>query len=330
MMKIGSQQLENWLFMAPMAGITNLPFRLMVKGLGAGLVCTELISSIGLLRKNKGTLVHLRSRPEEKPLAIQIFGAKPETMAKAALVAVDSGADLVDINMGCPVKKVTKTGAGAALLRDLKNIEKIISAVRPACHVPLTVKIRSGWSPDEPVACEVARIVEDCGADAITLHARFATQKYSGHADWDMIARVKAQVKIPVIGNGDVRKPSHALMMKARTGCDGVMIGRAAVGNPWIFKQILHMEKGLPIEKPDLSERRALIMDHFSLLTDFMGEHKAAFPMRGLLLRYTKGLPYSSRFREKMTKIKDLESLVLFLDEYFALLAKREIEQSDR
>jgi tRNA-dihydrouridine synthase B len=323
-MKIGSLQLENWFIMAPMAGITNLPFRLMVKRMGAGLVSTELISSVGLSLNSIGSLIYLRSHPEEKPLTVQIFGAEPQTMATAARIVMESGADLVDINMGCPVKKVTKTGAGAGLLRDFKNLEKVVSAVRRACHIPLTVKIRTGWSSDKPVACEVARIVEDCGADAITLHARFVTQKYSGRADWDMIGRVKSQVKIPVIGNGDVREPLHALEMKAQTGCDGVMIGRAAVANPWIFRQILQLDKGLPVETPDLTERRALIMNHFSLLSDFIGEYKAAFPMRGILLRYTKGLAHSSRFREKITKIKDSESLISLLDEYFTFLGRLE------
>jgi tRNA-dihydrouridine synthase B len=311
MMKIGSLRLENWLIMAPMAGITNLPFRLMVKRMGAALVSTELISAVGLSLNNKGSLIYLRSLPEEKPLAVQIFGAEPQTMAMAARIVIESGADLVDINVGCPVKKVTKSGAGAGLLRDLKNLEKVLSAVRQVCHVPLTVKTRIGWSPDEPVACEVARIVEDCGVDAITLHARFVTQKYSGRADWDMIGRVKSRSKIPVIGNGDVHKPLHAIEMKAQTGCDGVMVGRAAVRNPWIFKQILQLEKGLPV-------------DHFSLLSDFIGEHKAAYHMRGILLRYTKGLPHSSRFREKLTKIKDSASLISVLDEYFAFLGDLE------
>jgi tRNA-dihydrouridine synthase B len=324
MMKIGSLRLENWLIMAPMAGITNLPFRLMVKRMGAALVSTELISAVGLSLNNKGSLIYLRSLPEEKPLAVQIFGAEPQTMAMAARIVIESGADLVDINVGCPVKKVTKSGAGAGLLRDLKNLEKVLSAVRQVCHVPLTVKTRIGWSPDEPVACEVARIVEDCGVDAITLHARFVTQKYSGRADWDMIGRVKSRSKIPVIGNGDVHKPLHAIEMKAQTGCDGVMVGRAAVRNPWIFKQILQLEKGLPVERPNLTERRALIMDHFSLLSDFIGEHKAAYHMRGILLRYTKGLPHSSRFREKLTKIKDSASLISVLDEYFAFLGDLE------
>jgi tRNA-dihydrouridine synthase B len=324
MLKIGSQSLDNWLLMAPMAGITNLPFRLMVKGMGAGLVYTELISAMGLSLKNKKTMAYLKSHPDEKPLAVQIFGSKPDNMAIAAQIVIDSGADIVDINMGCPVKKVTKTGAGASLLRDFRNLGAVVSAVRLACNVPLTIKIRTGWSPEESVACEVAHIIEDCGADAITLHARYATQQYSGKADWDMIGKVKAHVKIPVIGNGDVKEPADALELKKQTKCDGVMIGRAAVRNPWIFRQIHDLENGSQFKIPSLTERRSLIMKHFSLLSESMGEHKAVFPMRGLLLRYTKGLPHSSRFRERITKIKDLESIVSILDDYFTLLEDKE------
>jgi nifR3 family TIM-barrel protein len=245
-------------------------------------------------------------------------------MAMAAQIVVDSGADLVDINMGCPVKKVAKTGAGASLLRDRKRVADIVSAVRLACPVPLTVKIRAGWSPENPVACEVARVIEDCGADAVTVHPRFATQGYSVPADWTLIRRVKEQLKIPVIGNGDIFEPAHALKMRQETGCDGVMIGRGAIGNPWIFKQILHSDLGLPIPKPDLSDRRSFIMEHFQALSDLMGEHRAARTMRGLLLRYTKGLPHSSRFRGSINKIKDLDSLLSTMDGYFSTLEGEE------
>jgi nifR3 family TIM-barrel protein len=213
-----------------------------------------------------------------------------------------------------------KTGAGAALLRNLKKLAEVVSAVRLACTVPLTVKIRAGWSPRQPVACEAARIVEDCGADAITVHPRFATQGFSVPADWTWIGRVKEQVRIPVIGNGDVREPSQALKMKAQTACDGVMIGRGAIGSPWIFGQILQQEKGTPVSEPGLSERRALIMEHFQRLTAAMGERKAALAIRGLLLRYSKGLPNSSRFRGNMTKIQDVASLVATMDAYFSSL----------
>jgi nifR3 family TIM-barrel protein len=249
---------------------------------------------------------------------VQIFGFRPDIMARAAQIAVETGANLVDINMGCPVKKAVKTGAGASLLRNPKKVKEIVSAVRLACPVPLTVKIRAGWSPDDPVACEIARLIEDCGADAITVHPRFASDGFSGKADWTLIGRVKKRLKIPVIGNGDVIRPSDALSMKSQTGCDGVMIGREAVGNPWIFKQILCMEKGLPIPEPDVTERRSLILEHYHLLSCYAGEHRAALWMRKLLILYTKGLPNSSRFRGSINQIKDLESLMVTMDNYFA------------
>jgi tRNA-dihydrouridine synthase B len=317
-LQIGTLKLSNDLLMAPMAGYTSLPFRLMVKKLGAGLVTTEMVSAMGLTMGHKRTLGYLRSDPSEKPVAVQIFGSKPEAMARAAQIAADAGADLVDINMGCPVKKVVKTGAGAALMQDLRNAERIIKAVRLASPLPLTVKIRAGWFRKEPLACEMARIVEDSGADAVTVHGRFATEAYSTAADWAWIARVKECVKIPVIGNGDVFEPRAALEMKSRTGCDGVMIGRGALGNPWLFRQILHLEQGLPVSPPDLSERRSLIVEHYSFLSDSMGEHRAALAMRGLLLLYTKGLRNSARFRERVTKVRDAASLAAEIDGYFS------------
>ncbi|MBW2610502.1 MAG: tRNA dihydrouridine synthase DusB [Deltaproteobacteria bacterium] len=325
MLQIGRLKLKNWLVMAPLAGITNLPFRLMVKGLGAGLVFTEMVSAMGLKTRKKKTLAYLESHPDESPLAVQIFGSRPDVMARAAQIVIEAGADAVDINMGCPVKKVTKTGAGASLLRDSKKVEEIVSSVRLACSVPLTVKIRSGWSSGHEVACEVARIIEECGADAVAVHPRFATQGFSGRADWDLIGKVKEHIKIPVIGNGDVVEPADALNMKRQTGCDGVMIGRGAVGNPWIFSQILQAEKGLPVQRPDLSERRSLIMEHYNLLSGSMGERRAALYMRGLLLRYTKGLPHSAGFRERITRIRDLESLISTMDDYFSILEEKEI-----
>jgi tRNA-dihydrouridine synthase B len=320
MLQIGSLELKNPLIMAPMAGITSLPFRLMVKRLGAGLVTTEMVSAMGLHLGKQKTLEYIKSDPNERPLAVQIFGSEPGVMARAAQMVVEKGADLVDINMGCPVKKVTKTGAGASLMRDSRRVAEVVSAVRLACPVPLTVKIRAGWSPLEPLAGEVARVIEDCGADAVTVHPRFATQGYSAPADWSVIEEVKSLLRIPVIGNGDVFEPSHALEIRVRTGCDGVMVGRGAVGNPWIFRQILCLEQGLATPRPGLSERRALIMEHFHLLSDSMGEHRAARTMRGLLLWYTKGLPHSSGFRGKINRIKDLKSLIGNLEDYFSTL----------
>jgi len=320
MLKIGNVELNNRLLLAPMAGVTNLPFRLMVRGMGAGLVFSEMVSAMGLTMNVGRTISLLKSHPSERPIAVQIFGSKPDVMARAAYMVAEQGADVVDINMGCPVKKVTKTAAGASLMRDPKLVQEIVSAVRLACPIPLTVKIRSGWSPDKPVAVEIAHILEDCGVDAITVHPRFATQGYSGKADWNLITSVKEKVKIPVIGNGDINSPSDALRMEKETRCDGLMIGRAAVRNPWIFRQILQMERGLPVHDPDISERRSLIMEHYNFLSDAMEEHRAAFRMRGLLLSYTKGLPGSGRFRDRFTKIKDVHSLISSMDDYFSTL----------
>jgi nifR3 family TIM-barrel protein len=320
MLQIGALKLENSLVMAPMAGWTNLPFRLMVKKLGAGLVTTEMVSAMGLAMGQEKTLRYIKSHPSEKPLAVQIFGSRPEVMARAAQVAVEAGTDLVDINMGCPVRKVAKTGAGAMLMKDRKQVEQIVKAVRLACSVPLTVKIRIGWSPKEPAACEVARIAEDSGADAITVHPRFATQGFSGQAEWDWISRVREKVNIPVIGNGDVFEAPAAMEMRRRTGCDGVMVGRGALRNPWIFRQILDHERGMPVKEPGISERRSFIVEHFRFLSENVGEHRAALAMRGILLLYTKGLRNSSRLRECITKIRDAQSLAATVESYFSTL----------
>lgn len=323
MLQIGSLKLKNRLIMAPLSGITNLPFRRIVKRLGAGLVTTEMVSAMGLARQQEKTLRYLKSDPEERPLSVQIFGVDPQVMAEAAQIVVDAGADLVDINMGCPARKVVKTGAGGALLRSPDRVRDIVSAVRSVCSVPLTVKTRAGWSPDQhqPGVWDIARMIEDCGADAITVHPRFVTQRFSGTADWEIISQIKSRVRIPVIGNGDVWSPSIALDMMRQTGCDGVMIGRGALGNPWIFREILDLDKGLDPRLPELWERREVILSHFSLLTDLIGEKRAAKIMRGLLLWYTKGLPCSSRFRGAFTDIHDLDTMITAMDAYFASLS---------
>jgi tRNA-dihydrouridine synthase B len=317
MLKIGSVLLKNWLLMAPMAGYTTLPFRLMAKKMGAGCVFTEMVSSMGVALGHKRTLSYLKSHPDEKPLSVQIFGSRPDVMATAAQMAVQSGADMVDINMGCPAKKVVKTGAGAALLRDLKKADQIIRSVRRACSVPLTVKIRAGWAPGDPVALELARVIESCGADAVTVHPRYATQGFSSPADWQWIRSIKEQVRIPVIGNGDVTEPSLAFRMKQETGCDGVMIGRAAIRNPWIFRQIESIEQGLPPSQPSPSARKGFILDHFAILCETMEESRAAHAIRGLLLAFSKGFPRSSLFRENISRIKDAQALVNAMDDYF-------------
>ena len=325
MLRIGAVTLENHLVMAPMAGITNLPFRTLVRRLGAGLVTTEMVSAMGLTQDHPRTRRYLRSWPDEKPLSVQLFGAGPRSMAEAARIAVEAGADIIDINMGCPVRKVAKTGAGAALLDHPERVAEIVTAIRLACTVPVTAKIRAGWTPDRPTGVGIARVIEECGADAVTVHPRFATQRYTGRADWRLIRAVKEAVEIPVVGNGDVFQASDALRMRAETGCDGVMIGRAAVGNPWIFRQVLDLEAGREPGEPTLDERRSHILEHYRLLARTVGEERAPYMMRGLLLAYTKGLPYSSRFRDRITRIRDFDTLNRLMDDYFATLeGKRE------
>ena len=320
-LKIGQLELDHWLVLAPMAGITNLPFRLIAKTQGPALVTTEMVSAKGLCLGQKKTFSYLRSDPRERPLAVQIFGSDPKAMAQAAEIVLATGADILDINLGCPVKKVVKTGAGAALMLDPVKLEAIIKEVRKIWPGPLTAKIRAGWKPGRLLAVEISKLLADLGVDAITVHPRYASQGFSGKSDWSIISMVKEEVQIPVIGNGDVFRPEDALMMRKATKCDGVMIGRGAIGNPWIFKQIRQVEMGAPHpSSPTTRERRVFINRHFELLCHYMRPEHAARMMRGLLLWYTKGLPMSSRFRGAIAKIKDLASLNEAMDAYFKAL----------
>jgi tRNA-dihydrouridine synthase B len=317
MLTIGTLHLKNWLVLAPMSGRTNLPFRLIIRKMGAGLVITEMISAVGLSRGQTKTRTYLDSQPAERPVAAQLFGHEPDSMAISAQIAAEKGMDIVDINMGCPAKKVVKTGSGAALMRDAKKAAKILSAVRKSTSLPVTAKIRAGWSPEEASALELAMVIEDCGADGISVHPRFASQGFSGKADWTLIGRIKKAVKIPVIGSGDITEPYLALKMRSETNCDGVMIGRTALTNPWIFRQILDMEEKGDFDTPGLDDRYRLTMEHYSLLIEYLGEKRATDIMRGLILLYTKGLPNRRFLKSFISEMDGREKLISAVDRYF-------------
>ena len=303
-MQIGSLKLENEIVLAPLAGITNLPFRLIAKASGCGLVCSEMISANGLIHGSPKTLKMLASDPAEKPLSIQLFGSDPAIMAAAAVMVEESGADIIDINFGCSVKKVVKTGAGAALMRTPELAEDVIKAVRSSVRIPMTIKVRSGWTASAEQAVRIARMAEDCGVDAIAVHPRTASQGFRGMSDWRVIARLKERLEIPVIGNGDIRLPEDALKMKAQTGCDAVMIGRRAIGYPWIFSQIQSLFDGDEPEAPAITERFDLIEAYARASVRCMGEELACRVLRSRLSWFVKGLPHNAKFRESITKLQ--------------------------
>jgi len=304
-MRIGRLTLENPTIMAPLAGITDLPWRLMARAGGCALVCSEMISANGLCHASRKTLQMLDSRPAEKPLSVQLFGSDAAIVADAARMVEDAGADLVDINFGCAVKKILKTGSGAALMREPGRAAALLTAVRRAVRLPLTIKIRSGWDAGGAQALEIARIAEDCGVDAVCVHPRSASQGFRGRADWSVIRRVKDALAVPVIGNGDIVRPADALRMLRETGCDAVMIGRAAVGNPWIFSQVLACLKGAPVEAVDLKRRIAGMRAYVEACITYYGERHACRMLRSRLGWFVKGLPHAARFRES---IKHLDS----------------------
>jgi tRNA-dihydrouridine synthase B len=316
-------QITGKAILAPLAGISNLPFRLIARSFGCALAYTEMISANGLIRKTDKTFDYLKTCAEDKPLGVQIFGADPELMAQAAGIVADHGADLVDINMGCPVRKVIKAGAGAILMNDPERIARIVAAVKQAVTIPVTVKIRSGWIGSSINAMEIARIAETSGADAITVHGRTADQGYSGTADWKIIAAVKKAVKIPVIGNGDIWQANDAVKMIQQTSCDAVMVGRGSLGNPWLFQNINLLLAGKACNYlPDSAQRYEIIKKHWEMEADLCGERSANRNFRKHLLWYTKGLDGSHRFRQLVGALPDRESMQAQLDKYFQSLAR--------
>jgi tRNA-dihydrouridine synthase B len=295
---------QNPLVLAPMAGITDFPFRMICKRLGAGLVYSEMLSVEALVREHKRTKGMLRTDPDERPVVFQIFGSKPESLAEAARIVSRADVDFIDINMGCPVPKVLKCGAGSALLRDIPLAREIMSAVVSASRIPVTVKIRLGWDTKNIVALDMARAAESAGIAAITVHGRTKVQGFSGHADWSMIKAVKESVGIPVIGNGDVRSARDAKRMLDETGCDGVMIGRAVQGNPWIFREALqYLRTGAVPPPPTFEEREAVMQGHLVDMVNLAGENIGVREMRKHLCWYTKGIPGGAEFRERVNHL---------------------------
>ncbi len=307
---IGGVSLDNPVILAPMAGVTDLPFRLLCKEQGAGLVCTEMVSANAIFYKNKNTMELMKIHEKEGAVSLQLFGSDPEILSGMAKEIEGLPFTFLDFNMGCPVPKVVNNGEGSALMKNPRLAEKILSGLVKAVNKPVTVKIRKGFDEEHVNAVEIAKIAEACGVAAIAVHGRTREQYYSGKADWDIIAKVKEAVRIPVIGNGDVDSPQAAADLLNRTGCDGVMIGRAAQGNPWIFRQVTHLlEKGELLAPPGKEEKRELILRHAAMLLACKGEYTAVREMRKHLAWYTAGMPHSARFRSMINAMETMEML---------------------
>ena len=323
-MKIKNLQIEGKTFLAPLAGITNLPFRRLVKECGCSVVCSEMVSAKGLFYNGKKTLSLLRSQKNEAPLSVQLFGSDPESMADAAKMVQDLNvASLIDINFGCSVNKVVKQGAGVALMKNPQLTKTILTAVRNATHLPLTIKIRSGWDSSGQQALNIANIAKDSGVDAITMHPRTATQGFKGHADWGLIKQLKSQSSIPIIGNGDINSVEDAINMVEQTGCDAVMVGRAAMANPFILSQIDQYFKtgSYHIPSPFDIFRK---MERLTLLyVDYFEEIPACKMLRGRLSWFVKGLPGSSAFRKALSETQSKNHILNLIHEFEAGLNEK-------
>ncbi len=313
--KIGDTLLDNNVFLAPMAGGTDLPFRLLCREQGAGMSVTEMVSAKAILYKNKNTKELLAVDRAEGPVSVQLFGSDPEIMAAIAAQIEDGPYVAIDVNMGCPVPKIVNNHEGSALMKDPAQAEKVLTAMVKAVKKPVTVKFRKGFNDQNINAVEFAKMAESCGVAAVAVHGRTREQYYSGKADWDIIRQVKEAVKIPVIGNGDVFTPEDAKRLLDETGCDGIMVGRGAKGNPWIFKRITHyLETGELLPGPTLMEVRDMILRHGKMLTEYKGEMIAMREMRSHMAWYTKGMRNSAALRCEINQVETLEGLAELLE----------------
>ncbi|HML32816.1 MULTISPECIES: tRNA dihydrouridine synthase DusB [Sporomusa] len=320
-MQIGKLKLANPVILAPMAGVTDLPFRLLAKEMGCGLVYSEMVSDKGLIYDNVHTKKLLAIDERERPVALQIFGSEPDSMGQAATIVANAGADIIDINMGCPTNKIVRNGEGSALMLSPDLAYRIIAAVVTAAgDVPVTVKFRKGWDDKSVNAVEIAKLAEQAGAAAVSVHGRTREQFYSGQADWKIIREVKQAVGIPVIGNGDVRTPHDAKRLLTETGCDGIMVGRGAQGNPWIFRQIIHyLATGEILLPPGLDERIDMLLRHLDMLVEHKGEYVGIREMRSHAAWYTKGLHKSAELRLTFNQAASKADFIRIMEDYRAL-----------
>lgn len=316
-MRIGKVELESNILLAPMAGVTDKAFRMIVKPFGPALMYTEMVSGKGLFYKSKKTADLLTADESEKPVAVQMFGHDADIMAEIANSALEYGAAVIDINMGCPAPKIVNNGDGCALMKSPETAAKVISAVCRAVDVPVTVKFRAGWDDKSINAVEFAKVAEQSGASAVTVHGRTREQFYSGTADLDIIKAVKAAVKIPVIGNGDIIDGGSAAHMLEYTCCDGIMVGRAAEGNPWIFKEIsAYLKDGTVLPPPDLDERREVALKHLGLLVEFKGEHRGVLEGRKHMAWYFKGVSGGAVLRTALDKAQKYDEMCGLINEF--------------
>ncbi len=322
--QIGNVTLENNLVLAPMAGVTDLPFRLLCREQGCGLLYTEMVSAKAIQYKNKNTFALLQIDPKEHPVVLQLFGSDPEIMSETVKQLEEGPYDMFDINMGCPVPKVVNNQEGSALMKDPKLAEKIVSAMVKAVKKPITVKIRKGFDRESVNAVEMAKVLEGAGAAAVAIHGRTREEYYSGQADWEIIRQVKEAVSIPVIGNGDIVSPEDVEEMVKRTGCDAVMIGRGARGDPWIFKQIMeYRETGRYQKKPSALQVRDMVLKHAKWQLDYKGEYIGIREMRKHVAWYTAGYPYSAALRNRVNEIENIQELEALMDEFVKTAGER-------